>query len=242
MKLLAELLTLREGEVPIELEKWGRKIATSSASDKKSNLAFLNKLLQKHWGNTRLTWHGDRFFDDGDLGQAYAKAEAAAKQFVDDGYSTTYEDSFYVDVQNPDDDNDSSSGEVELNIEVEFDSEDMQETYLGYSPKFDRLYIGFDASPKHLEDDFNNDWDKAFEDATGVAYDHDNEEHAAEFQKAWESFNSDGSLYGLLFEVTNHNGEYHAEEAWPPMKGGFYKHTYRDFKAQHPDIIDLRLD
>lgn len=246
MKLLAELLTLHEGEVPVELEKWGRKIATSSPPNKKSNLAFLNQLLKKHWGNTRLTWHGERFFDEDGLGPVYTKAEAACTQFIEDGYKINYEDTFQVDVQHPDNDSDdtydSSSHDVEINFEVEIDTRYMQETYLGYSPKRDKLYIGFDADPKGLDEEFNTEWDKAFEEATGVAYDHDDEEHQAEYEKAWRSFNEGGSLYGLLFEITNYNGDYHVEEAWPPSRGGFYKHTYRDFKAQHPDVIDLRLD
>ncbi|TXG76450.1 hypothetical protein E6P97_03480, partial [Patescibacteria group bacterium] len=65
MSILKELLALAEApEVPVELKD------VIAAFPKNHT-----KALRHLWGGKRLVWHGERFFDDGELGSAYTKAE-----------------------------------------------------------------------------------------------------------------------------------------------------------------------
>lgn len=236
MQTLKELLQLRdplrldEAEVPVELK------AIIDAFPKHHKQA-----LDKLWGGKRLVWHGKRFFDDGGLGLAYEEAEKAAEEYINDGYNTDV--NIELDAHDLAEQHD-GSGHATLRFDAEFGDlhgGSRQECYLGYDPKKDKLYIGFDAWTD--EENFNNDFDKAFEEAAGVEYDGDDHEHHKVFEQAWEEYkNENYGFWGLIFEITDHRGQYSAEEAMPPMSGGFYRGTYRTFKSTHPNVVDLRLD
>jgi hypothetical protein len=236
MPVLQELLALRdplrlnEAEVPVELK------AVFDAFPKHHEKAF-----SKLWGGKRLVWHGERFFEDGDLGAAYKKAEEAAVAYINDGYNTDVNmEEDVSDIADMDD----GDGQLDLHFDVEFGDQhggERQECYLGYDPHKDKLYIGFDAWVS--EDEFNSMFDSAFEEATGQSYDSDNEEHHNVFNNMWQEYQNEGyGFWGLVFEITNDHGEYTAEEATPALPGGFYKGVRKLFKSQHPNVIDLRLD
>jgi len=249
MKLLQELLSLNEApNVPIELEKLGKKAVQSGD---KSQMDFLQSMARKHWGGANLMWHGMRFFDqDGDTGPAYDKSIAAVEEAfdVDD---IKAESSMYLNANNyvaqqhsggDEHDDDMPPGEAEIEWEETFYFKECQEVYIGYSPKRDKLYVGFDAWGN--DEEFNNAFDKAFEEATGEEHNLDKEEHDELYREVWKEY-TDGKMgfYGLLFEITDHNGEFHAELAYDPMQGGFYRGVYKIFKRNEgADVIDLRLD
>lgn len=228
MSILKELLSLTEpnvlfeAEVPIELKD------VIAAFPKHHT-----KALEKLWGGKRLVWHGKRFFDDGDLGPAYVEAEQAAEAYIADGYNTDAN----IDISGT---VDGEENHGTVTWDVAFDKDEKQECYLGYDPTSDKLYIGFDAWSS--EEEFNEAWDKEFEDTFGEPFDHENEEHAAIFKEAWDEYNTGFGFWGLVFEITYDGNEMTAEEALPPMMGGFYKGTMRLFKQQHPHVVDLRLD
>lgn len=230
---LQDPLQLNEADVPVELQRLFSDGVSAN---------FAKKAIEKLWGGRRLTWHGDRFFDHNELGAAYVKAEEAAEAFINDGYNE--EVNMQIDAAHLADLDEDANGEIDFTFDVEFGTAhggDHQEVYLGYSPSHDKLYIGFDAWVS--EDNFNDGWDAAFKEATGTDYDSDNEEHQAVFNEAWTEYKDDGyGFWGLVFEITNHHGEYSAEEALPPMAGGFYKGSYKLFKSHHPDVVDMRLD
>lgn len=230
MSILKELLELYEAEVPVELQKLVASYPTHHG-----------KAIEKLWGGSRLVWHGERFFDHDDLGPAYKKAEEAALQKIDDGITTStsvpIDATHYVaDIGKEDEE----TGHADVEWEVEFERRDVQECYLGYDPKKDKLYIGFDAGVG--EEGFNDAFDDAFEEATGESFDMDNSDHYDIYEASRSEFNANKlGFWGLLFEITNHDGHYEAEEiaAFPD---GFYKGVYPGFKRAHKDVVDLRLD
>lgn len=232
MSILKELLGLSdpdmlfEANVPIEL-----------ADIVKYFPKHHGKALEKLWGGNRLVWHGKRFFDDDGLGAAYTEAVEAAKAYVEDGYNTDVNLDIHGEV-------DGKEFHDTMSWDVEFDLDDGQECYLGYDPKKDALYIGFDVGTKNGDDEFNQAFDKTFEDATGALYDEENPEHEQIFSAAWKKYNSSNyGFWGLLFEINiDSNGNMTAEEAFQSMPGGFYKELFKIFKRSHPSIIDLRLD
>lgn len=217
MSVLKELLALREAEVPMELADIVK--------------FFPNKhgeALQKLWGGKRLVWHGMRFFDEGGMGAAYEKVEEAAKAYIDDGYHA--EASLEVNLP------DGESADVEWN--PKFESDEVQEVYLGYDPKRDTLIIGFDAWTS--DEEFNNAFDKTWEDETGDDHDMDEPEHQDAYNAVWKEYNDMNlGFWGLCFEV---GPDMEAGELFPPMAGGFYKETYPLLKRQMAHVIDLRLD
>ena len=235
MQILKELLKLNdplglnEAEVPVELK------AIIDAFPHQHG-----KAIAKLWGGKRIVWHGKRFFEDGDLGAAYKGAEQAAEEYINDGYNTDV--NMEIDASAVPDI--TEAGDIDFRFDAEFGKQhggDWQECYLGYDPKKDKLYIGFDAWTD--EENFNNDFDSAFKEATGLEFDMDDPEHSKVFHKAWEDYKNDGySFWGLIFEITDNHGEFSAEEAMTPMTHGFYKGTYKLFKQQHPNVVDLRLD
>jgi hypothetical protein len=229
MSILKELLGLSdpdmlfEADVPLELKD------VIAAFPKHHG-----KALQKLWGGKRLVWHGKRFFEDGELGAAYIEAEKAAEEYIENGYNTdaNMDIGGMIDGEEYDD---------SMSWDVQFESDEKQECYLGYDPKRDALYIGFDAWAS--DEEFNSAFDKAFEDMVGEEHDMDNDEHQAVYNKAWEEYKDGGfGFWGLVFEITMEDGTMVAEEALPPMAGGFYKGTMKLFKQQHPNVVDLRLD
>lgn len=229
MSILKELLGLTdpdmlfEADVPVELKD------VIAAFPKHHG-----KALSKLWGGKRLVWHGKRFFEDGELGTAYIEAEKAAEEYIGNGYNTdaNMDIGGTIDGEEYDD---------SMTWDVQFESDEKQECYLGYDPKRDVLYIGFDAWAS--DEEFNSAFDKAFDEMVGEEHDMDNDEHQAVYNKAWEEYKDGGfGFWGLVFEISLEGDEMVAEEALPPMTGGFYKGTMKLFKQQHPNVVDLRLD
>lgn len=225
MSILKELLELNpaylvlEGAPPIEISK----IITLYPQAK------LKDALDRLWGTTSIAWHGKRFFDHNELGPAYQEAEDAAIEIIEDNYTAECN----LDI-------DGNIDGVDFSETVSWEAEitDQQECYLGYDVKTDKLYIGFDAWTS--EDEFNTAFDKAFEGAVGVEYNSDDEEHVEVYNRAFKEYKSENlGFFGLIFEVDSSG---RAVDSLPPMAGGFYKGTYRLFKSQHPNVIDLRLD
>lgn len=225
---LSDPLRLNEAEVPIELADLIK--------------AFPNKhgkALQKLWGGKRLVWHGKRFFDDDNVGDAYDQAEEAAKEALRSGDPISI--NVQVDAHDMPGLQEGAQGSSEFDYTVELDpNQDIQEVYLGYDPKRDKLYIGFDAWA-HDETTRDEEFDDAFKEATGEEFDIDNPDHYTVYNKMHNNMKDTG-FYGLLFEITDVGGEFNAEEAMPPMEGGFYRGTYPQFKRRNPHIVDLRLD
>ena len=175
-----------------------------------------------------------KFFDHDELGDAYIKAEKAAEEYINEGYSTDAN----IDIDGT---IDGEEYHDTVTWDIEFRGDEKQECYLGYDPKRDVLYIGFDAWAN--EDDFNNAFDETWKNMTGEEHDIENEEHQKIFNEVWEVYQSDGfGFWGLIFEISFNGGNMTAEEALSPMTNGFYKGTYRLFKQQNPNVVDLRLD
>lgn len=175
MSILQELLILRESpEVPVELKD------IVAAFPKHHGKAF-----SKLWGGRRLVWHGERFFDHDELGPAYQKAIDAAEEYINDGYEAEVNQivraeqlvssmgNDHDEDEDQDDDQDDSYDQAEGSADFDWKAEfgddqggSRQECYLGYDPVRDKLYIGFDAWIS--EENFNSDFDDAFEKAAGV--------------------------------------------------------------------------
>jgi hypothetical protein len=222
--ILQELLTLLE-EKPIELRDVLEYFPKHHG-----------KALEKLWGGSRLMWHGDRFFANNELGPAYEHSLNAATEFMKNDYETNVN----MDIED-------SEGDVQsMEFDVHFNPEDGQECYLGYSPKHDTLLIGFDIGVS--EDEFNEAFDNAFKEHHGEEHDMDHEDHQKIFSKVWEDYKRQKyNFWGVLFEITHgDNSQYVAEEAFPPMPGGFYgggpNGMYQQVKRHYPDVVNLRLD
>ena len=231
MSILKELLALAEApEVPVELKD------VIAAFPKNHS-----KALRHLWGGKRLVWHGERFFDDGELGSAYTKAEEAAVEYINDGYETDT----YIDVDfSTFNGRDGEIRDTDFEWMTKFSDREggeRQECYLGYDPKRDKLYIGFDAWVS--EEEFNSEFDTFFERATGEDFNSDRVGHQEVFDRVWEEYkNRKYGFWGIIFEISHNGGHYTAEEAMPPEPGGFYSKQFRQFRARHPDVVDLRLD
>jgi hypothetical protein len=226
MKILKELLGLTnpdmvfEAEVPIELAD------VVAAFPKHHGKAF-----SKLWGTKRLVWHGKRFFEDGTFGPAYKEALAVTDDYIKDGYNTDAN----LDISGTVDGEDYQDT---VTWDIEFS--DTQEVYLGYDPKKDKLYLGYDAWA--TEDEFNSAFDKAFEEMTGEEFNNELPVHEAIFNEAWREFKHNFDFWGLIFEISMDGDSMTAEEAMSPMPHGFYHGVFKMFKQQHPNVIDLRRD
>lgn len=234
MQLLKELLSLHEAPVaPIELKDLIKAFPHQH-----------EKAIRHLWGTPRLMWNGMKFFNNGDLGKAYTKSldaveESMSSEDVEVELSLQLDASKLV-YDNSEDDDVPGHAMVEWNAGVDFN--DCQECYVGYDPKKDKLYVGFDASANYdAEQNFNEAFEDAFQEATGKSFDDSDEDHFEIHQELWDQYVKMG-FFGLIFEITDHGGVLSAEPAMAPMTGGFYRGTYKTFKRQHPNVIDLRLD
>jgi hypothetical protein len=224
MKMLQELLTLREAFEKIEL----KDLITHFPK-------FHGKALEKLWGGSRLVWNGDAFFTDSQWGPAYKKSVAACEAYAKDGYNTDATISLDT----------GGIGEShhggDFTFDIEFKDADMQEVYCGYRTEDDTLFIGFDTWVS--EDAFNEAWDKEFQNETGEEFDHENDQHREVFDKAWAEYQREGlGMWGVLYSIT-HGDDAYTAEATDAQPGGFYRGIYKKMKAdQGNEIIDLRLD
>jgi hypothetical protein len=188
--------------------------------DRKPEIA--KKYLRAMWGKHRLAYHEMPFFGSGDT--AYDKIDAAVKEAIANGLEVEMS----IPVQGTDDlDMD------ELNYQATI--ADSQEVYLGYDPKDDTLYVGVDAWLR--EEDFNEAWDREFENATGQAFDDEDDEHQKVFNSAWKEYRDSGFV-GILFKLSHDLDDADDEITMP---GGFYKGIYRG-ELKRMSLIDLRLD
>jgi hypothetical protein len=201
------------------------------------------KVMSMKWGMDHpgtLQYHGHPFFTKDDEGKsAYDHAEEAVDGVLDEDFRIEVNLTMDLDEFEPSDDNDGMQYDTH---DFSFDCEvsDKQEVYLGYSPQEDALYIGYDTWIR--EEEFNEAWDREFQNATGEMFDPDNASHDAVFQKVWKKFRDD-MFFGMLFRVVERNGRWMAEEHFAPQPGGFYKGIYRGLSSFHSlDLIDLRLD
>lgn len=189
--------------------------------DRKPEIA--KKYLRAMWGKPRLAYNGMPFFGSGDT--AYEKIDAAVESAVKNGLEVEMS----IPVEGTDDlDMD------ELNYQASI--ADTQEVYLGYDPKDNTLYVGVDAWLR--EEDFNEAWDREFENATGEAFDDENDEHQKVFNSAWKEYRDSGFV-GILFKLSNDLDD--AEDVIT-MPGGFYAAIYRGSELKRMGLIDLRLD
>lgn len=235
MSILRELINLQENADDIKVVKSNEPLELADIVEyfPSKHKAVLDKL----WGTERLTWHGKKFFDENNLGDAYVDAEEAVDAVfndvrVDGGItiSPVFKSGF------PELDFDPDTVEWE----VEFDKNDKQEVYLGYDPKTDKLYMGFDVWID--ESVYNEAFDEQFERIVGERFDDENKVHQEIARETWEKYNkSMQGFYGIIFEITHDDAAEELPQFTNP--GGFYGgDSYKEFKRQYPNVIDLRLD
>lgn len=182
----------------------------------------LQAKLGQEWGKSRLTYKGKPFFGGNALGEAYEKAEAAARRVMrDDGFTID----FHVEMP---------SGFAVLHLHVD----DAQENYLGYDADSDTLYIGFDAWLNETE--FNEEWERVFRQVERESFDEDDPEHSAAYNNAWKKFTKEG-MTGILFHIVARGNVWRAEEIMT-QPGGFYRSIYRSELFKSIGLTDLRLD
>lgn len=134
--------------------------------------------------------------------------------------------------------------EVWDSYEYESRVDDSQEVYLGYRAADDCLYIGYDVWLE--ENDFNDNWDKQFKKYLGEEFDHENEQHAKIFDKAWKYFINHG--FSVLFKLTYaQNAQFKAHEELrsdhiSDKAGMFYEGIYRTSAFKSMGLVDIRLD
>ena len=188
----------------------------------------LKRKLSQLWGEHRLTYNGQKFIE-GD-NSVYQQLEDAVEAHLRG--NETIEMSLNIDNAPDIDGNELSSLEWKATIS----KDEMQEVYLGYSPRFDSFFIGYDAWLN--EDEFNEAFDEAFEAEFGEEFDTDNHEHDAVFKAAFEEY-KDAGMLGLLYKVDLETGDVAEELAIP---GGFYRGIYNSGLLKNLKLIDLRLD
>jgi len=238
MKLLQELL-----ELPQQLvEAAAAEITKHGPVEIKDVIAHFpskyKKVLQVLWGTHRLTYKGQQLFtgressmDDtaADLGPVYMGAIHAAEKAMK-------KMTVPVDIQGMPDVllNDENVRRKHGNLESEIESEidESQECYLGYDPKHDQLYIGFDC---WLNDEAYNEFANQFDDS--------NPEIEKALNKVWKEFN-EKKFQGELFKLTSSDGKNFKAEEDDSVSGpgGFYKAVYKSPGFKRLGLVDLRLD
>lgn len=221
MKALQELLALQEADKSLV------EVADVVKSFPNKKRAAVEALLESN----RLAWHGRPVMD------IYSDMEDAAKSFI----SNEMEFEVYLEVNGPDNE-DGDYVDVVITYEIRDVSEsDMQEVYLGYDADKDCMLMGFDVWAGN-DDDFNTEFDEAFEKAVGEQYDHDNSSHEEVYNLAWKEYNDQNlAFFGAVVEIREENGAFTVSEAQiAPQPGGFYKRLYA--RMQRTADVDIRLD
>lgn len=121
--------------------------------------------------------------------------------------------------------------------------DDANEVYLGYSPSEDALYIGFDCWLS--EDDFNDNWDKAFKDNVGVSYDDEDPLHEKLLSKTWKAYlnQKNNASYLLRYSAGNLSVEMSSEDSMVSKPSQlFYSIIYGSQRFKALKLVDLRLD
>lgn len=212
--LIQELMTLKEDQDgPVEL--------TDLIANFPNNY---KKAIRKLWGTPRLKLHGRSFFGDGGI---YDKLDALAKKAVkaDDGVEVEiFTNAEY------------EGGRIELGYNDKIDIAQSQEVYMGYDPKTDRLFSGWDSSLS--EEEFNEQFDDEWKSTFDEEFDYDNTEHRRVYKEAFDRWSEMHPYFVIeidartlkVIEVTHTGTE------------GFYKRGLAMLKRQIPSMIDLRLD
>lgn len=224
MKLLQELLELPETlfEAAIEDIKTAAKPIELSALVK---LKDHKKIINKLWGTKYLAYKGQTFFTSESIvggggstfGPAYNGAiKAAEKEFKQIELDP-------IEVQNP-------KGKRNEIDNIKFEN-NFQEVYLGYDPKSDKLYIGYDAWAD-LDAAFTK-WSNKFDD--------EDPEVEKVLDKVWKEI-KDQDFQGVLFELETKNGKTFSADVDDIEERGFYKGIYKSPMFKHKNLIDLRLD
>jgi hypothetical protein len=241
MSILRELIKLQENADDIKVVKSNEPLELSDIVEyfPSKHTAVLDKL----WGTERLTWHGKKFFDANNLGDVYVEAEDAVDAVIGDvsiDAGITLSPVYRSNLPELDFDPDTIEWQSKIG------KNDKQEVYLGYDPKTDKLYMGFDAWID--EQDYNDAFDEQFERIVGERFDDENKVHEAIAEETWKKYTkSKQSFYGIIFEISYDEGSNSIDEALELPQftnpGGFYGgDCYGEFKRQYPNVIDLRLD
>lgn len=211
MKVQDLLEAITEGDTPESFEL--KDIVTNFPTK-------YDKMIKALWGKDQLTYKGKKLFADGLLGPVYEGAIKAAEKEL--GRMT-----IEFELPDPEDGGDSFMSIDNMRFE-----EDAQEVYLGYDPKQDQLFIGFDA---WLSEDLYNDATQKFDDS--------DPEVEKGLNAAWKFF-SDHRFYGVLLDLDTSDGvRFRASENQDvgSQPGGFYKAVYKKIKTDMK-LVDLRLD
>lgn len=188
----------------------------------RSTPQIATKYIRAMWGKPRLTYQGTPFFGDGET--VYDKIERATKHELKE---------LDLEVVVPVADK-AGLGLDELRYEAKIS--DSQEVYLGYSPKSNLLYIGYDAWLH--EEDFNEAWDREFEKATGEVFDEENDDHQAMLNSAWKYY-QDHTHFGVLLKI---DMSMRSADEIVSEQGGFYRAVYRSPVFKNMKLVDLHLD
>lgn len=163
------------------------------------------KALQKMWGKSgKLLYKGQPLFDGASLGAAYEGAMEAAEKINGEAIRI----SVYFEGE---------SDEVDIEID------EMQECYLGYDKKQDKLFIGYDVwmNDESIEQAF----DEVYKQATGERFDADKKDHEESY-RAWKTGGDYPGFTGLLFELSSKDGRTFEADLVQDSPGGFYKGVY----------------
>lgn len=231
MSILKELLALTEAEratrATVEINTIFAK-AKHDLAKAKELLAFVER-------NGSGTWHGDRIVVNGDGlledGPVYRKIDSAVKHFLKGDFEISIDQELDV----SDLAGESAPGHIELSFKSEVDVQEANLVYIGYDPVKDKMYAGYDIWAS--QDSFDEAFDSAFEKATGIDFDIEDEEHYAVLDKLHKEFNEKFMYWGVVFEVSNNGGSYQVDEALPAMPGGFYKAVQEVFLQHHKNVV-----
>lgn len=193
------------------------------------------KAIRALWGKDRLEYHGMKFFDGKEFGEAYEGIISAVEEHIKEGFEiheTIQLDEDLVDAI------DKKSRWDEFELDMKLEEGDYQEVYLGYNPKNDHLAYGIDAWMN--EDEFNTAWDKAFKDNFGINFEYDEPTHEALFSSAHKQFKK-LSFVGVLFDLALHGKEFRVIDS-DQSADGFYQGLYGKQHFKSRGLVDIRLD
>lgn len=193
------------------------------------------KAIHALWGKDRLEYHGMKFFDGKEFGEAYDAIHNAVDEHLDEGFEvqeTISLDSDLVDAI------DKKAHWDEFEFDMKIEKSEQQEVYIGYNPKNDHLVYGADAWLN--EEEFNEEWDKAFKDNFGIDFDFDEETHHKLFMSVHEQYKKLGFV-GILFELALHGKEFRVVNS-DYYSNGFYQGLYKTQHFKSRGLVDIRLD
>lgn len=224
MKLLQELHNLHEADLPGE-----NKIEIADLIKHFPN--NYKKAIERLWGGPRLAYHGIPFHDE-----LMEQSADAVKEWSKRGGE------LHLDLSNiPFTDEEGSESDIEVSYDEQIDPEkDGQEVYVGYNSDKDAVYFGYDFSRN--EEVFNEEWDKAFKDATGEDFELKNKLHYKAFVAAHKEFNKEQNCWAL-FEMEFEDDKLVVKDV-QTGPGLFYQREGEGGHdvAKNDGLIDLRLD